>query len=298
MANFPHFVHIGFPKTASTWLQEVFGRHPEICFLYKPKFFHWDDCFLRGKEFYQSLFQPKAGNKILLDSDEVYSVGRHFASFGWDCRCESELGNKFILPSDNSLIAHRIHDTVPEAKILMVIRNQVDWLASVYKHCIRKKEFRSFRKFLNSPNAPHFGKEYASAGFYSSAIELYFKLFGKENVLVLFYEELLSNSAGFLDKISDFFGISKFDYNQINRKTKISLTNRGAKIIQKINYLRFPPAVKPISYLDRKLFRKLKDPELISLKDREYLINLYTEDNKKLAKLLNLNYIDVWRDKL
>ena len=133
-----------------------------------------------------------------------------------------------------------------------------------------------FRRFIKEKN-------FESDGFYSSLIELYFKLFGRENVLVVFYEELLNDAKDFLAKISDFLGISAFDYSQINRKTKISLTNRGAKIIQKINRLKCPLLAKPFFYLDRRLFRRLNDSELLSPKDKEYLINLYREDNKKLA---------------
>ena len=289
MPNHPHFVHIGFPKTASTWLQELFGARKEICFLYKPNFFHWDDCFSKGKDFYFSLFQPKEGNKIFLDSDEAYAIGRRFGSFGWDCLCQPnlKLSDKFILPSDRQLIANRIHEISPEAKILMVIRNQADWLSSVYKHHIRKGEHGSFGKFLDSSDCTYPGKDFLSAGFYSQTAELYFRLFGKENVLVLFYEDLINNPTGFLDKVSDFLGINKFDYGHISRKAKLSLTNRGAKIIQKINCLKCPLLSRPFFYLDRKLFRKLNDPELISRKEKEYIIHLYEEDNKKLAALLN-----------
>ncbi|MDO8558741.1 MAG: sulfotransferase [bacterium] len=289
MANLPHFIHIGFPKTASTWLQDLFAAHQDICFAYKPKFFHWDDCFSKGKDFYLSLFKPKSGNKISLDSDEQYSAGFRYRSFGWDCCHEEKRSEgfgkavqKFAMPMDNELIAKRIHQTVPDAKILIVIRNQADWLASVYKHFIRgREELRAFSKFIKED-------AFVKVGFYSAIVDLYFKLFGRGNVLVLFYEELLSNPENFLDKISDFFGIDKFDHSRINTRAKVSLTNRGAKILRIINFAarKFPWVARPIFYLDRKFLSRLNDSKFISDKDREYLANLYAEDNKKLAELL------------
>ena len=289
MANLPHFIHIGFPKTASTWLQDLFAAHKDICFVYKPKFFHWDDCFSKGRDFYLSLFKPSSGNKICLDSVEQYSAGFRYRSFGWDC-CYKEKRSegfgkavqKFVMPMDNELIARRIHQTAPDAKILIVIRNQEDWLASVYKHFIRgREELRAFSKFIKED-------AFVKVGFYSAIVDLYFKLFGRGNVLVLFYEELSKDPKNFLDKISDFFGIDKFDYSQINTKAKVSLTNRGAKILRIVNFAarRFSWAAKPVFYLDRKFLSKLNDSKFISDKDREYLANLYAEDNEKLAKLL------------
>lgn len=289
MTNLPHFIHIGFPKTASTWLQDLFAAHKDICFAYKPKFFHWDDCFSKGKDFYLSLFETKSGHKISLDSDEQYSAGFRYRSFGWDCHCKEKQSEnfvrsiqKFAMPMDNELIARRIYQTMPGAKILMVIRNQADWLASVYKHFIRgREELRAFSKFIKED-------AFVKVGFYSATVDLYFQLFGRGNVLVLFYEELSGNPKNFLDKISDFFGIDKFDYAQIDTKAKVSLTNRGAKIMRIVNFAarKFSWAAKPVFYLDRKFLSKLNDSEFVSAEDRDYLINLYAEDNKKLAKLL------------
>lgn len=266
MLNLPHFIHIGFPKTASTWLQDFFSSHPEICFVLKPKFFQRDDYFKKGKEFYLSLFQSERGHKITGEGDETYSVGGHSSFDG---------------------IAQRIHQTLPEAKIIIVIRNQVDWLSSLYKHKVRKGRPWSFKKFLNSSS----GKEYISAGFYSTTLELYFKLFGRENVLVLFYEELENNPSEFLNKISNFLGISKFDYSRADKRIKVSLTNRGAKIKQKINYINrigfcHKYLKRFIMYIDRKLLMRLKDVELISREEKLAIRNLYAEDNKKLIKLV------------
>lgn len=296
MVNLPHFIHIGFPKTASTWLQDLFASHKEICFVYKPKFFHWDDCFQKGKEFYLSMFNKNSSHKILLDSDEQYSAGIRFGPFGWDCCYKpqhslnfAERARKFSLPLDRDLVAKRIHQILPNAKIMMVLRNQADWLASRYKHYLIKGESRSFGDFIKD-------KDVLDPAFYAPLVELYFGLFGRNNILVLFYEELVKNPPNFLNKISDFFGISKFDSGIISKKSRIGLTNRGAKIIQKINFAAqkistIKPAVRPISYFDRILFRKLKDASLISQKDRQFLSDLYADDNKKLAELLGCQSI-------
>lgn len=288
MTNLPHFIHIGYPKTASTWLQDLFNTHKDICFVYKPKFFCFDDCFSKGKEFYQNLFHFNEGNKVFMDSDEAYAMGERFGSFGWDCCYKpkhspafGKLARKYLLPPDKELIARRIHETLPQAKIIMVLRNQTDWLVSLYKHWLIKWETRPFIKFVEELS-PH--------GFYAPLVESYFRLFGRENVLVLFYEELVSNPVNFLDKISNFMGISKFDYSQIDNKARVSLTNRGAKILRKVNFIagKIHWASKPVFYLDRSLFSKFNDSKLISPQDREYVANLYVEDNEKLAKLLNV----------
>lgn len=288
MPNLPHFIHIGFPKTASTWLQDLFAAHPEICFVYKPKFFHWDDCFSKGKDFYLSLFKPTDANKISLDSDEQYSVGIRHGAFNWDCCYKpqhskkfADHARKFSLPPDQELIAKRIHQTLPDAKIIMVLRNQPDWLISRYKHFLIKGESRAFREFIKDQSV-------LKPAFYYSIVDFYFKLFGRGNVLVIFYEELIAEPEKFLNKISDFMGISKFDYEKANKKSRVGLTNRGAKIIQKINLAgsMAPVISKPIFYLDRKVFKKMQDVSLVPAKEKQALADFYAKDNQKLSELL------------
>lgn len=288
MVNLPHFIHIGFPKTASTWLQDLFASHPEICFMYKPKFFHWDDCFAKGKEFYLSMFKQDDSHKIILDSDEQYSVGIRHSAFGWDCCYKpqhsfdfADKARKFSLPPDRELVAKRIHQTLPDAKIMMVLRNQPDWLISRYKHFLIKGESRAFREFIKDQSV-------LRPAFYFSIVDLYSKLFGRGNVLVIFYEELIREPEKFLNKISDFMGISKFDYQKLGKKSRVGLTNRAAKIIQKINLSGSAASIiaKPVFYLDRKVFQKMRDSILVSPKEKQTLADLYAKDNQKLSELL------------
>lgn len=300
MFSLPYCVHIGYPRTGSTWLQKLFGEHPEVCFAYRTQFFGCADNWKRGVKFYESLFKLNKAHKVILDSDERYSIGSRLGFTGWSpeklqkARYEDSI--KYRLPSDSKFIAHQIYRTNSRAKIIMVLRRQPDWLLSNYRNIItgRGKNI-TFDEFLNS--------EYVyrvKVAFYSKAAKLYFDLFGRENVLVLFFEEMRENQQEFLNKISSFLNISKFnvDKHKLVKSIRPTPTNRATKLMRKLNYItqRLPSRRnslyykfidRAMLYLDRGFLKKIKDCQLISPEKEKELFNLYKEDNEKLAKLLN-----------
>lgn len=296
----PYCVHIGYPRTGSTWLQELFGEHPEICFAFRTRFFDCADNWARGIQFYESLFRVGKNHKVIIDSDERYSIGSRLGFTGWSpeklqkARYEDSI--KYRLPSDSKFIANQIYKTNPEAKIIMVLRRQPDWLLSRYRNIITGRgENISFDEFLNSEYT--YGIE---AAFYSKVVQLYFDLFGRANVVVLFFEELNGRQEEFLNKISKFLNISRFniDHRKLVKKIRPTPTNRTTKIMRRLNYitqglrskrksLYYKLIDRIMLYLDRGPLRKIKDCQLISSEKEKELFNLYKEDNKKLAKLLN-----------
>lgn len=53
------FLVIGSRKCGTTWLYEVFRRHPEICVSAKVKQSnYWCAFFERGQDWYEAFFEP------------------------------------------------------------------------------------------------------------------------------------------------------------------------------------------------------------------------------------------------
>lgn len=296
----PYYVHIGYPRTGSTWLQKLLEEHPEVCFVFRTRFFGFEDNWKRGIKFYESLFKVNKAHKAIVDSDEGYSIGSRLGFTGWSPeklkKTKYEQGIKYKLPFEPKIIAERIYKTNPKAKIIIVLRKQPDWLLSSYRNIITGKgRDISFDEFLNS------GYVYrAKVAFYSKAVKLYFDLFGRANVLVLFHEEMRENQEEFLDKISRFLNISKFnvDKHKLIKKIRPTPTNRATKLMRKLNYITQRLPLKRDSlyyrfidramlYFDRGFLKKIKDCQLISRDKKKELFNLYKKDNEKLAKLLN-----------
>src|SRR4051794_7076464 len=120
----PVAVHIGYHKTASTWLQrEVFPRHARLHPYVEGRV--WNDPFLRC---------------IVAESDGEFDAGAARATYESGLlRLGSLSGDDVVVVSaerlsghaasggyDTFRIAERLHATLPSARVLMVVRNQID----------------------------------------------------------------------------------------------------------------------------------------------------------------------------
>jgi hypothetical protein len=207
-------LHIGYPKTASTWFQRYFYPNIEnICYMDRyiiqqklltpgPFEFYRDNV----KKFFQSY-----DNKRIAICEELL-IGRLRAG-----------GLKGFMTKE---IGHRLYDIFPDADIVIFIRNQIDIIASSYMQYVKAGGNYSVDRFLFHKGFKH--KDYHDlvllnfAYFeYDKVVEFYSNLFNKDNVHVYLYEDFLHNNKMFLkDYINKFklkIDIDDIDYNIANR---------------------------------------------------------------------------------
>ncbi len=193
-------LHIGYHKTGSTYLQD-------------------------------HLFQPENGFSREIGADRTRIV-RDFVfpdNFCFDPEAMRQAyrpfveaadagGLRFVLsherlsgypPSggyDRLLIADRLARTFPEARVLIVLREQVSLIRSVYSQYITDGGYLSLGRFLEVPE-PKLGR---MPGFrlelyeFDRMIRHYQALFGRERVLVLPFEKMVRALPGFLADITGF----------------------------------------------------------------------------------------------
>jgi hypothetical protein len=135
---------------------------------------------------------------------------------------------------DPRIIANNLKSTYPNAKILIIIRNQFDYLTSLYafRVLIKGVETRSFDKFLIQEGKRGLFDKLE----YHNLISHYIDLFGFNNILVLPLEMLAKDSFLFNKKIGDFLEID------INKQVSINKTssreNRSTRNKNIINFMR------------------------------------------------------------
>jgi hypothetical protein len=190
-------LHIGYHKTGTTWLQRhVFGEtgsgFSQIggaqrliavnAFEFRPK-------TLR-KQMGRKIGQAQAQGLVPVLSSERLSGEPHFGGY------------------DSELIADRLAAVFPDARILVVVREQSSMFLSIYKEYIRRGGAASLRQYLATPIdgywLPQFRFEFLE---YHRLIRYYQDLFGAESVMVLPYELLRAQPATFLGKIGEFVGV-------------------------------------------------------------------------------------------
>lgn len=174
----PDFIGVGPGRTGTTWLHETLKGHVGLPLIKETHYFkhHYD----KGPEWYAA----------------------HFADCSLELPVGEICGTYFNLPSARERIARDL----PNCKIICSLRDPVDRMYSHYRQMRSLWGTReSFEEALQ--NRP----EIRDASGYAMHVEAWQKNFGRENVLVIFYDDLKSNPQGYIDSVCAFLGISPID---------------------------------------------------------------------------------------
>jgi hypothetical protein len=193
-------VHVGYHKTASSWLQSRLWSDSRLGFRLCPR-------DLVGR----LLIEP---HPLAFDGD------------AFRARIEpwlEETGRRGLVPVlsherlsgyphsggfDSREIADRIAAVAPGARILAVVREQRSAIVSNYHQYVRDGGASPLARYLDPPQAGHrrvpgFAVEFFQ---YDRLIDVYRERFGEANVCVLIYEELQNQPERFLGRIEGFVG--------------------------------------------------------------------------------------------
>lgn len=188
-------IHIGYHKTASSWLQAN---------------------LFEGHGFKKYLSQVEIRDRIILPNAldfDVASVRDHYDSLLGDevsvISNERLCGNPHSGGYDSKELADRLYACFPEAKVLIVVREQLSAILSTYIQYVRVGGPCSIQDYLEPPNRnqsvlPLFDYQHFD---YTRLVKYYYGLFGRENVLVLPFELFKQNPADFCLKITDLVGL-------------------------------------------------------------------------------------------
>jgi hypothetical protein len=171
----PTFIHVGPPRTGTTWLHQVLKGHVGLPREKETRFF--DARYDRGVEWYCELFG--------------------------DCPAGVPAGEMGPTYFSNAIARERIKRHIPDCKIIVTFREPAARLYSMYK-LIRsgshpaEDTFDGYWRFQIDC-----GADLCS---YATQLKRWQAAFGKSQVLVRFYEDLSSNPQGYLDTVCDFIG--------------------------------------------------------------------------------------------
>jgi len=193
------FVHVGYPKTASTWLQNQLFSRPAIGFHAVPPLEILEHLVFRDG----MTFDPD----VARDS---------FAPYLCAARSEGQvpvLSNEVLVGDQTqggrywgAMVADRLHQVFPDANILMIVREQASMLVSSYKQYIRVGGRSTLTDFVQ--REPGFDAVCRLDFFeYDQIIGFYQGLFDPSQVLVLPYELLRQDGRDFVQRVLRLAGI-------------------------------------------------------------------------------------------
>lgn len=319
------FIHVGYPKSASTTLQKhLFDKHPQINSLstyptgnvgtdsleINPECAFLSDRQLRDfyyqlttldpidyakhapEDLYKHLFaQYVDSDKVALDKVTLLSSERFTdVLFSYDSIQDKAL---------------RLKQIFPHAKIILVLRNQFNIIASQYRdhpfnpRCVRIGRPVSINRWVEIALQDPLVKYANSLNYYETA-KCYADLFGKENVGIFLFEEMVTDLARYANRLSEFMGIDpdqtalclggKHENLTVSHRYNVyrKLVRRGLPNIETISFL--PQSVQrlALNYLQQGPKKKHSlNPEMTALVQR-----YFSEPNRKLRDEFNVNVSD------
>lgn len=303
-------IHIGYPKTASTWLQHGIFKDEKMGFI-SPWRGDWSDG-IAVREFItvdSFSFSP-------INAYSAFENGLKEAQQKHLCPVLSQemLSCNFLDQNGywGKEVAKRLHDVFPQAKILIVIREQKSMIFSAYGQYIRNGGRRSIEQFISTQNIrpglyPLF-RLYSLK--YDYLIKYYQDLFGENQILVLPFELLKKDANLYLKKIFEFVGIEQisFDYKPpqdtnvnyksatlaIHRKINNFIPFKDNSLISSSDSWRWKFIWKMLSIIDKTLPEKIQNTEKLRIKNfiQEYTKNMFLESNQKTSELIKINLGD------
>jgi hypothetical protein len=214
------FVIIGAPKAGTTSLFEYLRTHPEI---HLPKWketnFFLDPLYARGVEWYLDWVLADAPADATCGEASVrYMAGTPYGerpdreSDGLSSPAEGDGPPELILPT-------RIYSALPQAKLIAILRDPVERCVSEYGMAsLRGEEHRSLMDAVRESLKPAQLERartifsttscYVVQGEYGRILEPFFRLYPKEQLLVLFTSELADEPGEVVRRVCKFLGVA------------------------------------------------------------------------------------------
>lgn len=306
-AALPNFFIVGAPKAGTTSLYHYLDQHPQIFMspIKEPNYFATE---IRPENFGDEL-RPQVAED-LRELQEYLQGPMREKRFGglvsqWDdylrlfqsVKTEKSIGEASVCYLWSKTAAANIHSRIPEAKIIMILRNPVEVAFSLYLQSVSGGLVRgSFRKMLQDSrlcSKEKFSLLYPllELGLYYEQVKRFLELFPRESVLILWYEQYQTRQAETLVDIFRFLNVDttfvpdtshRYLEPQIPRFTAISYSLKKYGAWRRAGD--WAPNV--LRALWRHLVFRPRASVAMETKDREWLHEYYGEDVRKLSNLL------------
>jgi uncharacterized protein (TIGR03086 family) len=174
-APLPTFLIIGAQKSGTRWLRVNTGSHPDVYTApLETQFFHSPERIQSsGLDWYRAQFSGWAGERIVGEATPGYMMWRHRPR----------------------RVAQRIAETVPDVRLIALLRNPVDRAHSAMVHFQGRGQLprgSGLMDFVRERPPQYDPLCLVTGGWYAASLKPYHQLFG-DQLLVLLHDEVTEN---------------------------------------------------------------------------------------------------------
>ena len=285
----PNFFIVGAPKSGTTNMSYYLMQHPQVFMPenLEPYYFARLDIpqnykreIISDEKKYLNLFKNAKNCKVVGESSPVYLYCPHSAL---------EIKNRF-----------------PNSKLIISLRNPIEIAYSEY-FSLKFMGFdqnRSFDELLDSSEEQLTRNEFhidslQEAGFYSKHIKRFQKIFSKNQIKIIIFEEYVKNTVPTINSILSFLGIKESITFDVTPKGayKVPRNFASQKLMNNSTFRKAAkfviPTVTRQKIGERFLVKESSRPPL-KQNQRKRLTQIYQDDVENLSEILGRNL--PWKD--
>jgi len=207
LRTLPDFLIIGAQKSGTTFLYQLLVQHPRVKPAFAKEVHYFDLNFGKGDNWYRSYFPLQRRNR------STYITGE---------------ASPYYLFHPHA--PRRASVVVPDAKLVVLLRNPVDRAYSHYQHQVKRvggeaRETLPFEEAIEAEekivprevdkmlqdesyvSSGHRTRSYLSRGIYIDQLLLWSSFFRREQMLVLKSEDLFNDTTNALERVLDLLEI-------------------------------------------------------------------------------------------
>ena len=240
----PSFIIIGAQRCGTTSLYDYLSNHPQILPSPVKELFYFDDYYKRPLNWYRSFFPTKKECEKLEEKLKLPVI-------------TGEASPSYFF---NPYTPKRIKETLPDVKLLLVLRNPVERAYSHYNHIKRLgREELSFEEALKKEEerikedceklkvdenyaAPkRRDYSYVARGFYAAQLKVWLQYFSREQILVVQSEEFYEKTEEVYGKIVSFLGLKPYTLPEFAAKNSLKYSKMKKETREQLEKI-FEPA--------------------------------------------------------
>ena len=235
----PNFVIVGAAKAGTTALYHYLSSHPDV-FMSPLKETNY---FAYGRDEHGQLEygDPELHHFKITDRTTYESL---FSAV----QAESAIGEASPLYLETPNAGPRIHELVPDMRIVCGIRNPVDRAYSDYLMYLRNRG-RPFDPAVDLVRGAPWSmpeSHWMSLGFYHAQLGRYYSLFGSERVHVYLFDDLRADSRSVFSAICRFIGVDPDHIPDLDTPHNVGGVPRSLAVERLLTSKRLRRALDPL----------------------------------------------------